>query len=191
MITAEFFDRQGRPIIPLNQDCWVYFRETKKIQKDYVRSYLTEMFHVAEENKNYLIFKAYTLQSVNSSNLIGEWYPEDVFTTEEETKRQTVFTEMKFSEKEWLTAIGLNKLSEGMHGFVTDDCELEPCCNTISEIREILHTACKNDGLIHQEIERLKDCLTKHEVDIAQMPTLDKILKSIGLEWDKITEYKT
>jgi hypothetical protein len=151
--------------------------------------------HILKDNKNKMIAIAY---AIRPSHLIYRSYFSDIETNKipfryltKNEKQVIKWGEIKTvtcSEQDWLKAIGrrstLEEIKNNEENNTLEECELQLCCSTISDIRDILLKCQKNAFLTNFEIELLKNLLENggHEMP-NNAPILDNILQQLGIRW--------
>ena len=102
-----------------------------------------------------------------------------IFNDEEEAEAMAVLVKVKMTRKQWLQAVGDRDSEDSL-----EDCELQPCCSKISDIRDIFLKCKKYGGLTKLEVldmEWIKDVLLEHNKNEENSPLLFEILSQLGV----------
>jgi hypothetical protein len=170
------------PKYALGQKVWT--NDGNGIDETEVMYHIVKMAECEDDGAKvtYAVIQRYVLRQFNVDSDDTYWGEDEIYPSRDEAERLTTKVPVKFSQDDWMAAIGLNSKSDRIH--YDEEAELGPCCANISEIRDMLYKCCKDGGLITRDVEALQRMLDNHEPATKSMcPTLYKILKKIGVEW--------
>lgn len=171
-----WFNAKGMyPEYKTGDQVFIYCQVNKEISKTEVLAYVSETFF--DENAPISRLLSYRLRRINLDDQYGNWTPDYIYSTKEDAEKQTKFFPVTLTEQEWFDAIGLKKDSDRTN--YDENCELQPCCAVVSEMRDVLFDCLLDGGLINQDIKILEDIFNKHS--IPQGENLDKIFDQLGL----------
>jgi hypothetical protein len=142
--------------------------KTNNYRQSTVRSYNAEIGKI--EGQLVIFSRNVHLMALNIMQGGDGSYPvSDVFATEEEVREATKFYPVTFiTSDEWEQAIGTRRED----GVSIEDCELQPCCGTISDIRELLYQCYMRNGLIKLDRDRVASLITSHYDYYENIPPL-------------------
>ncbi len=157
------------------------------VQTSRITGYQARILKTSQESEPVAIVSDYVLEHYNNKKLIRDktltnlWKSEEFCVTEEEAKKLAVSYSVTATQEQWLAAIGLNKDSSRTDVSI-EDCEMPPCCASISDIRDVLcsvmHTG-EIDGIDRQMLIHMLATHTAPD-DIEELNT---ILSQIGIVW--------
>lgn len=171
-----------------------------KVEEAKVRSYHSEIFLGVDLNdpekrysEPYQMAVALTL-TTDKLWTGNDYYPPErkgyfvdaitldrVFSSHEEAKEKAKFISNYFNEDIWKTALGVTS-EIGEAEFPIDESELGTCCDKIAKVRELLYKAYDHDGLVQNDVDKVKALLKSHIVwDKTIIPNLIMILESLGI----------
>ena len=131
----------------------------------------------------FLICIGYHLNQYNSDRypLSAEFYPYEVYPTQKLPNELAQWhPETLLTTTEWKQAVGDRDDEASL-----EECELSPCCATISHIRDLL-LKCENDsGLIERDVRRLRELLDSHRhprsTSGRKSKNLNRIFRQLGI----------
>jgi hypothetical protein len=139
---------------------------------------------LTKEGEQYVLTPTdYVLNTINldKEGLNSGWKASQFFLSYDEAKAQAVEYLVDASQTEWFKAIGLNQDSDRL--YYDENCELAPCCNTISNIRNILFDVCKEGCITGVARLELIELLESHEC-CEPKPILDSLLRQLKIKWN-------
>ena len=106
----------------------------------------------------------------------GCWPVENIFSTLEEAKKETAFTDVQLSYSVYRKALGIDekgrRIEEGEDS--TYESDLPVCCGNCSEVRDQLIICMKRKGLEQWRIDKIKDYLqSSHPEFLEEKPSLN------------------
>jgi len=98
--------------------------------------------------------------------------------SEEQIEKWSKKITVKISDGDWNKVVGRRQHD------TFEEFELQPCCNSISNIREMLFLCRDNDGLIGWEVEQLQETINNSTHDMpTESPILESILEQLNIIW--------
>lgn len=168
-------------LIPIGTKVYVPRPIVNDVHEDEILGYFCILGK--DENKNDILYPTdYRLRIVNMDrgDFLDAWKSDEFFLSYQEAKDMAVTYPVLATEDEWFKAIGLKNDSNRLE--YDEECELAPCCSTISDIRSLLATIMKNELCTGMQKQTLISLMNAHE-PTGLSPTLDKILSQLNISW--------
>ena len=121
----------------------------------------------------------YLLDTLNLDEERDEFYPSEVYSTEEIAKEFAVWHPVELSTTEWELALGVRENESTLDG-----CELARCCANVSAIRDILIVCQTAGGLLERDVRKFRFLMAQHEYPMpdGNRPVhFDKIVEQLWL----------
>jgi hypothetical protein len=178
-ITCDFPDN----ILPIGTKVFIPRAAIGDVHEDEVRGYYCTLFK--EGDTHILNPTDYRLSILNlgRGSLDDGWKRDEFFLNYEEAKAHAVEYTVSATPEEWFKAIGLNGAEDEERTQFDDECELQSCCATISNIRDILYDVCLTSKITGVTRNSLIKLLETHEPMTNSYPNLTKILSQMNIVW--------
>ena len=171
-----------KPKFKPDQSVFVVFYDKKNnYHKSYI-SYIPVNYAIVDGEEFIFHQRLYRLSLVNIKRDDWNWEESYLFETEEEAKENAIFHKIALTDNQWFQIIGNRKKENGL-----EDCELQPCCNNISLIRNKLLEIKKNKGILEVDRKIFQKYLLNHEPisNLKQTLLFKEVLEPLNLIWQE------
>jgi hypothetical protein len=177
-ITCEIAD----DLLPIGTKVFIPRPVVKDVHEDEILGYFC-ILGKDKEKGDILYATDYRLRIVNMDRgtFLDAWKADEFFLSYQEAKEMAVTYPVVATQDEWFKAIGLKKDSDRLQ--YDEECELAPCCGTISDIRDLLSTIMEREYCTGMQKRTLVSLMNAHEPALGLSPALDKILAQLNICW--------
>lgn len=166
----------------------VYIPSRQGANETFIRSINVEV--IPHEDKLYGIIRLYNTGYLNLDTWSTSWPADMIYKTKDEAEAASKWWPVALKDEEWQELTGMSKdrvriyEAEDEDDLSIENCILSICCATISNIRDWMHQAWTNGGLMEWERLVLQDLIIKHEPPL-EHEILTKFLTQLNLTWNQ------